>query len=100
MNQVSIELLASAMLRTAGVTLGEPAYRRLTSTTTAWHGEAYEQPDPAYWTDYDRYMIVRETRARRRADFVARVRAWAGSVFQHLRRGAPAFPVSGLSPLR
>ena len=100
MNQVSIELLANAMLRTAGVTFDAPAHRRLTGTPTAWHDEAYEQPDPAYWTEYDRYMIVRETRARRRADFIASARAWAGSMVKHLRRGAPAFPVSGLSPLR
>ena len=100
MNQISIELLASAMLRTAGVTFGVPAHRRLTGTPTASHDEAPEQPDPAYWTEYDRYMVVRDARARRRAHFIARIRAWAGNVVKHLRRGAPAFPVSGLSPLR
>lgn len=87
MNASSIDSLAVALLTAAGVQSDNLVSQQHGDCAQIVMGRAaQEHPDPAYWTDYDRYMIARDDRARRRADRIAQIVEWASNTWSGMIR--------------
>jgi len=97
MNVSSIDSLAAALLTAAGVQSDNIASKQRGVCGQVVMGRAgQEHPGPAYWTDYDRHMIARDDRARRRAHRIAQIVKWASNTWSGMIRPllSPR-PVSG-----